>query len=117
MKKTVTYLAFILLCACTRQEPAPNTTNAVCGVNDPAQNLPWLRQQIMDSGIDVVTTATYQNKTYINLYAYHWSCTTCRLYMCDGTQIEFFKLSPADQQELNKLLFSPSAQVIYKRKQ
>lgn len=115
MKKLAIYAAIVLLGACTQQEPTPAPT--ACGVANPVENLSWLRQQIMDTDIDVVTTATYQGKTYVNLYGYSWTCNTCRLYACDGTQVDFFNLSPTDQQELNKLLFAPEAQIIFKRQQ
>ena len=113
--KNIYLILIVLLCACSRQEVVPTST--VCGTDNPVQNLPWLRQAIFDSSVDVVPIATYQGKTYINLYAYGWTCTTCRLYECSGTKVDYYKLSAADQQELSKLLFAPEAQIIYKRKQ
>lgn len=104
-----------LTIACREQSPSAYTNAAICGVQQPARQLRWLRERIDNEAIDVVTAATYQNVTYINLYRYIWSCSLCHLYRCDGTRVELGQLPAADQQELHRQLFLSDTNVIYRR--
>lgn len=99
------------------QDVGPYADSVVCGVRNPAQRLPWLRTRIEQLKADIVTVATYKGETYIDLYAYHWSCRGCHVYRCDGNSANVGQLSFADQQEILSRLWSPEPVVIYKRNQ
>lgn len=74
MRKTsiLTTLLIVLHGSCQKAEDVrPYADSVVCGIRNPAQNLPWLRTRIEQLKVDVVTVATYKGETYIDLYAYH----------------------------------------------
>lgn len=95
----------------------PYADSVVCGVRNPAQRIPWLRARIEQAKADIVTVATYKGETYIDVYAYHWSCLSCHVYRCDGSLANISQLSPTDQQEVRSRLWAPEPIVIYKRNQ
>ncbi|WP_080058715.1 hypothetical protein [Spirosoma aerolatum] len=93
----------------------PYTTTIACGALNPAQNLPWLRSLISQFKADIVRAATYKGETYIDLYAYHWSCMGCHIYRCDGSSVDLSQLPSADREEIMSRLWSPEPYVLYKR--
>lgn len=119
MKNTLLLLMLaVSSVACQKDEAVgPYADSVVCGIRNPAQRIPWLRTRIEQLKVDVVTVATYKGETYIDLYAYHWSCRGCHVYRCDGSLVDFPQLSPTDQQEIRSRLWSKEPVVIYKRSQ
>lgn len=111
-------LLTVIFGACQKDKAVgPYADSVVCGIRNPAQRIPWLRTRIEQLKVDVVTVATYKGETYINLYAYYWSCMGCHVYRCDGSSVDFSQLSPTDQQEIRSRLWSKEPVVIYKRSQ
>lgn len=119
MKNVLLLLGVMALSiGCQKNEDVgPYADSVVCGVRNPAQRIPWLRTRIEQLKADVATVATYKGETYIDLYAYHWSCRSCHVYRCDGSLATISKLPPADQQEILSRLWSNDPVVIYKRSQ
>ena len=120
MKKIVLLITLlpVFFGACNKADDVgPYADSVVCGVRNPAQRIPWLRARIEQAKADIVTVATYKGETYIDLYAYHWSCRSCHVYRCDGSLANISQLSPTDQQEIRNRLWAQEPVVIYKRNQ
>lgn len=118
MKQWILVLTLLVLmvgCQKSADVAGPYVHTVACGTLNPAQNLPWLRDRIEQLKIDVVHAATYKGETYIDLYAYHWSCRGCHIYHCDGSLVSFSQLSPTDQQEIISHLWSKEPYILYKR--
>ncbi|WP_461089539.1 hypothetical protein [Spirosoma gilvum] len=105
--------------SCQKKEDSlgigPYPTTIACGTVNPSQNLPWLRSLISQLTVDVVRAATYKGETYIDLYAYHWSCMGCHIYRCDGSSVNLSQLPAADREEIMSRLWSSEPYVLYKR--
>lgn len=117
--KPFVFMLLIALTASCRQtvDPAaaPYANVSVCGVKNPAQNLLWLKAAIKVFEADIVQAGTYKSVTYITLYNYLWSCTSCHTYRCDGSLVDLFKLPRADYEGIQSAIWSPKPTILYKK--
>ncbi|WP_345247783.1 hypothetical protein [Nibrella saemangeumensis] len=121
MKQAVLLLIVLglLTGACQRDRTIAASKNIrACGVKDPANKLPWLRQKISDikqgkdSAITTITLVTVNNQDYFNIYMSYMSCIGCLTYRCDGSQVDQSKLTNAERMEITRKLGTPAERVI-----
>ncbi|WP_345267417.1 hypothetical protein [Nibrella viscosa] len=118
-------VALLLIClglltgACRQDKTIAASKNVrACGVKDPANNLPWLRQRISDikqgkeAAITTITMITLNNQDYFNIYMSYMSCIGCLIYRCDGTQVDQSKLTNAERMEIMRKLGTPAERII-----
>jgi hypothetical protein len=79
-------------CSTFEAEKKTEETYLICGVSDPMNELPWLKQQYEDiknipySGIILYR---YNSKEVIEVQSSLMSSTNLSQYYCDGTKLEF----------------------------
>ncbi|GLU51986.1 hypothetical protein [Dyadobacter frigoris] len=102
-------LVFLCLFSCKKNETVTNndkgTNTAACGVSNPVQEIPWLRdlvREMKNNREDNYTTIKlleFNGKPVINYYVSYWSCYGCVNYYCDGTKLDMSKFSQAETKE------------------
>ena len=109
----------LLTGACRQDKTIAASKNVrACGVKDPANNLPWLRQQISDikqgkdAAITTITLITRNNEALFQIYRSYMSCNICQLYRCDGTLLDMSKLTNTELMEIGRKLGTPTERVI-----
>lgn len=121
MKSTTIFLcSALLLSGCSTVETAPNSeVFKACGVENPAQNLPWLKELIAKAEADIKTKeykGNYIGQIYLTTWRNQDAFWTnfmmgsggiyARLYHCDGQRImiDSGNLTTPEVEELNKAL-------------
>lgn len=121
MKTKLQFLLMaIMLNACTSTAVVePTEYHAACGVNDPAKNLPWLKDLIGKAEADK-STGAYKGNYIGQIYQTTWRNQDAfwtnfmmgsggiyaRLYACDGHQIILNSMDPSatEIEEMNKTI-------------
>lgn len=91
-------LLFSLL-SCDKNDLSPENAAlaySACGVKDPANELPWLKEIIhkAENGPDKFSDAgtvqliTYQGQSYFIYQKYVMSCMACLVYDCQGNKLD-----------------------------
>lgn len=113
----VLLLPFIFF-SCKKKTLSP--TISACGVKDPVNNLPWLKE-IVDEAKSTGTASTmtikkfeYEGNTYFNYYEAHLSCMNCVIFDCSGERVIPGALfTDEEYQELTGELYGPSVVLVW----
>ncbi len=116
----VLLLTLFLTVSCKTKTHSPEVS--ACGVKDPVNNLPWLKQKVDDAkSAGTVSMLTikkfeYKGNTYFHYYEIYMSCLYCIFFDCSGEQIipgELF--TEEEYKEFTKELFGPSVTFVWPR--
>ncbi|CAG4999236.1 hypothetical protein DYBT9275_02184 [Dyadobacter sp. CECT 9275] len=106
MKNLVLFLILFTIVSC--KDKSPGAGVEACGVKDPAQNLPWLKDMIEQSaaskekGFLKVTLVNLRGEQVFDFAVIYMSCIACQVYHCDGTRVDISKYTPAEIMELQQ---------------
>jgi hypothetical protein len=97
MRQRIFNLILLVYFSCEYEDAITENSIVLCGVNDPANNLAWLKNLISDIKSDpkyiavTITAWQYQGQTIFNIYDAISSCAFCDLRTCNGQ-----KFTPSD---------------------
>ncbi|GAB2797555.1 hypothetical protein GCM10027275_48800 [Rhabdobacter roseus] len=119
---TILLLLLSLLFACRKDDPAAELS--VCGVKDPARNLPWLRDIIKEAkrkneeNITTISLVEVRGQPIINYYVSYLSCIGCLSYYCDGSRVDLSTFTQAELRDYQDNLWTESGKrvVLWPRK-
>lgn len=87
----VALLLPLIFSSCKTKTHSPVVS--ACGVKDPVNNLPWLKQKVDDAksagtaGMMTIKKFEYKGNAYFHYYEAHMSCMYCIILDCSGEQI------------------------------
>jgi len=116
--KYVLFFAITLLFSCQAKDllNAEKTANLACGIENPTEELPWLKARVEQAAVPSdyctpyqVIQGLYQNKVVFIILVTGALCDTCRgnvVYDCDGNVV--FTCKPEEETKITqrKVLWS-----------
>ncbi len=110
----------LIFSSCKTKTHSPEVS--ACGVKDPVNNLPWLKQKVDDAksagtaSMLTIKKFEYKENTYFHYYEAIMSCTNCVIFDCSGEQVIAGDLFTEEEyKEFTKELFGPSATFVWPR--
>ncbi len=118
--RTIHYVLLLTLSLAVSCKKDERVDISACGVKDPVNNLPWLKEMVDEAkragtaNITTIRKFEYKGNAYFTYYQAHLSCMNCIIFDCSGERVTPGALFTEEEyQELAGESYGPSAILVW----